>query len=248
MALRLSTHLRNKLLGGVPERHVATYTAVTNADIKVASTSTFTDVISGFITKGFTAGDSILAYGFTGDMAQVHGPFTATEVLAGQITVSGTPLSVDAATGIKATLVCLTGGSLKDIFKDGVLKIYSGSQPSDADAAYTGTLLLTVTVASGAFTSGVVTNGLEFGTASSGAIAKNSDVWSGVAAATGTAGYFRFYANATDAGGADTTPFLYSRIDGAIASSGSDLNMSSTSITSGATTTIDTFQITLPAA
>ena len=248
MALRLSTHLRNKMLGGVPERHVALYTAVTNADIKVASTSTFTDVISGFITKGFTAGDSILAYGFTGDMAQVHGPFVATEVLAGQITVSGTPLSVDAATGIKATLVCLTGGSLKDIFKDGVLKIYSGSQPADADTAYTGTLLLTITVASGAFTAGVVTNGLEFGTASSGAIAKNSDVWSGVAVASGTAGYFRFYANATDAGGADTTPFLYSRIDGAIASSGSDLNMSSTAITSGATTTIDTFQITLPAA
>jgi hypothetical protein len=249
MALTFSTHLRNKMLGGVPVRHVATYTAGTNADIKGASTSTFTDAASLFITKGFTAGDSILSYGFAAGMLGIHGPFIATEVLAGQITVSGTPLAVDAASGVKATLVCLTGGSLKDVFKDGVLKIYSGTRPADADTSIGGaTLLVTISVSSATFTAGAVAAGLEFGAASAGAISKlSTEVWSGTAVQTGTAGFFRLYANATDAGAADTTPFLYPRIDGTIATSGADLNMTSTSIRSGATITIDTFTLTLPA-
>ena len=63
--------------------------------------------------------------------------------------------------------------------------------------------------------------------------------------ATGTAGYFRYCASTSDAGGTSTTLV---RIQGGVATSGSELNMSSTTITSAATTTIDTFDITMPAA
>lgn len=43
-------------------------------------------------------------------------------------------------------------GSFKDVFANCVLDIYSGTQPTGSDDAATGTLLVTVTKASGAFT------------------------------------------------------------------------------------------------
>lgn len=242
-------------------------------------------------------------------------------------------------------------GSFKKAFQGGKLLIYSGSQPTSADAAPTGTLLCTITKASGAHTAevlatGTVTlatgasgsvdtvtvdgvniltngsvpfntsltqtaadvatainlsesypeytatssgavvtitaargsgtapntfvvsatlttitasyanmsggvaaaNGLSFGSAAAGALAKKSgEAWSGVNAATGTAGWFRFVGAVADSGAADSSEAQI-RMDGAIATSGAQINMSSTSLTSGATTTIDTFSVTLPAA
>jgi hypothetical protein len=140
--------------------------------------------------------------------------------------------------------VACKGGSLKDIFHDGVLKIYSGTQPTDADTAVAGSLLVTITESAGAFVAGAFDNALEFGDSAAGAIAKAAaETWQGVAAASGVAGWFRLCANPTDAGAASTT---LPRIDGSIGTSGADLNLSSTTITSGQTYTIDTFSITLP--
>lgn len=126
----------------------------------------------------------------------------------------------------------------------GVIDIYSGTQPATADSAVTGTLLGTVTLNSGAFTPGSATNGLTFAAASSGAVAK-SGTWSFVGVAAGTAGYFRFRANAADAGAVSTT---LKRLDGSIATSGGDMNLSNIAITIGAPTTIDTFTFTIPSA
>jgi hypothetical protein len=53
----------------------------------------------------------------------------------------------------------LNGGSMKQAFSGGKLKIYSGSQPSTADAAPTGTLLATITDASGSHTQEVRAQG-----------------------------------------------------------------------------------------
>lgn len=137
-----------------------------------------------------------------------------------------------------------TDKDFKNLFANGILKIFSGSQPADADTTESGTLLCTITLASGAFTGGVSTNGINFGTASAGAIAKAAaETWSGVVASTGTAGWFRFYANDATTGASTTA----ARFDGAIATSGAELNMSSTSLTSGATTTITSFSVTFPA-
>jgi hypothetical protein len=246
MTLRASTKLRNAMLGGATVRHVAT---VTGTDIAAvdggASADTFTQVAAGFVTAGFSVGDSILSIGFTGANAGSIGPFTLTDVAAGTLTVAtGSIIASDAATE-SVTIVALTGCSLKDIFKDGVLKIYSGSQPATADAAITGSLLATITVGSGAWAAGAVAYGLEFGAAAAGVISKNSDVWSGTVAATGTAGYFRLYANAADAGALDSG-YIYPRIDGAIATSGAQLNLSSVSLVAAAPLTIDTFSLTFP--
>lgn len=249
MALRLSTCLRNKMLSAVPGRHVATITGTGIAAVDGGgSADTFTDTGNGFVTAGFSIGDSILVIGFTGANAGSHGPFVLTDVAEGTLTVAtGSIIASDAATE-SVTIVALTGGSLKDIFKDSVLKIYSGSQPASADAAVTGTLLCTITVSSGTFTPGAVAAGLEFDVASSGAISKlSTQTWSGVNVATGTAGYFRLYANAPDTGVLDSG-YIYPRIDGAIATAGSELNLSSTSLVASATLTIDTFTLTLPSA
>lgn len=44
-------------------------------------------------------------------------------------------------------------GSFKDVFANAVIDIYSGSQPATADTAASGTLLVTITKSSGAYTS-----------------------------------------------------------------------------------------------
>jgi hypothetical protein len=89
-------------------------------------------------------------------------------------------------------------------------------------------------------------NGLRMGTSTAGVLTKNStQVWSGVAGASGTAGWFRFSGSVADSGIIDSVGSEV-RLDGAIATSGAQLNMSSTTITSGATQTISSFPLTLP--
>ena len=128
-------------------------------------------------------------------------------------------------------------------FANGVIDIYSGTQPASADAAITGTLLGRVTLNSGAFVAGSPTNGLTFATAADGAISK-SGVWSFNGLAAGTAGWFRLKGNALDNDGASTT---LPRLDGSIAASGADMNLSNIVIAIGAPNTIDSFVWTQPA-
>ena len=127
-----------------------------------------------------------------------------------------------------------TDGSFKDLMALGFLDLYSGSQPSSADDGETGTLLVGITVASGA-------TGLSFGDAADGVIAKASEVWSGEIDNTGSAGWFRFY-DANHTTGASTTAI---RFDGSVGTSGAQLNLSSLSLVAGATLTIDTFTVSL---
>jgi len=146
------------------------------------------------------------------------------------------------STGLRNKLLGAQG--FKTIMQNGVIRIFPGVQPSSADDAEGATHLIEITVSSGTFTPGTATNGLNFADPSGGACAKASaEVWSGAAVSTGTAGWFRFYANDRGAG-ADTS---HARFDGSVSTSGAQLNMSSTAITAGATTTIDSFIVTMPA-
>jgi len=129
----------------------------------------------------------------------------------------------------------------KTTMANGILAFYSGSQPASADAAETGTLLIKYTKSAGAFTPGVSTNGINFDAPVAGVCSKAvAETWQGVGLANGTAGWFRFYANDMTTG-ADTT---HARFDGAISTTGAEVNMVSTTITSGATDTINTFKMT----
>lgn len=116
------------------------------------------------------------------------------------------------------------------------LKIYSGAEPASADDAE-GTLLVSIGSAH------ADTHCHFLAAAVAGVISKDANVWSAVATATGTASYFRLVVN-TDTGVLSTTEI---RLQGTIGTSGSDLNMSGVSIVSGATQTVDTFDLTMPA-
>lgn len=129
---------------------------------------------------------------------------------------------------------------------NGTIEIYSGSQPASANDAATGTLLGRVTLNAGAWTAGSVTNGLEFDAATARQLDKAAlETWQFVGIANGTAGWFRFRGNATDAGAADTTEAL-PRIDGRIAVTGGEMNLSNLNVVTGAITTVDAFLLRWP--
>jgi len=103
----------------------------------------------------------------------------------------------------------------------------------------------------GSVTAGVLAaNGLRFGDSATGALVKDSSqTWSGVgtaAASTGTtAGWFRLCGSIADAQAADSAG-AYLRLDGSIATSGADMNVSSATIVQSATFTINNFTPTEP--
>lgn len=105
-----------------------------------------------------------------------------------------------------------------------LLKIYTGSAPANCAAAATGTLLVTMTLPSDWMAN-----------ASSGSKAL-SGTWSGVAGATGTAGYFRIL----DSGGSTC------HVQGTCTATGGggDLTASSASINSGDTVSVTGFTLT----
>jgi len=207
------------------------------------SDDTITDGGSGFIAAGFAPGDIIFIQGSTSNDPASGAVITA--VAAGTLTFA-TGTLVGTEIGLAGTVVGYArGGSMKDVFKDGVLRIYSGTQPSSPNNAVAGTLLLEITESGGAFVHGAFDNGLEFeNDPTAGEMEKASgETWQGTGLVAGTAGWFRFCANPTDNGAAST---VLPRVDGSVGTSGADLNMSSTTITVGATYTIDSFKLTLP--
>ena len=124
--------------------------------------------------------------------------------------------------------------------------------PAGTGAAHNGVAFaitqttMTSTVGAGTLAGGVAaTAGLQWGTPANGSVAK-SGVWSfnGLAPG-GTAGWFRIKASAVDDNLVTTTLV---RMDGSIATSGADMNLSNLTIVDGAPTTIDSLTVTMPAA
>lgn len=161
-------------------------------------------------------------------------------------------MAIFLSTGLRNKL--LSVADFQTAFAGGVIEIRDGPQPANADAAVRGNLLGTVTKNAAAWVAGTPTNGLTFAEASAGSIVKNpAENWQigdsgGVAGAVapGTAGWFRLKGNVADGGAADTTG-VYARLDGSIATAGSDLNLPNTTFVVGTPVTIDVFTFTLPA-
>lgn len=131
----------------------------------------------------------------------------------------------------------LDTGSFKATLASCFIDIYSGAQPADANAAPTGTKLVTISVASGG-------TGMTWDAAAAGVLPKNSgEVWSGNAIASGTAGWFRIRVAADDLGATGST---YQRCDGSVATSGGEMTVGSLTVTSGAPFVVDAFNVTLP--
>ena len=104
----------------------------------------------------------------------------------------------------------------------GTLSVYTGSQPATANDTATGTKLVDITINS-------------FNPSASGSATLNtSSPNSGVAIATGTAGWGRIVKGGK-------------QIDGTVGTSGTDFTINSTSITNGATVTLTAMTVTQPA-
>jgi hypothetical protein len=127
-----------------------------------------------------------------------------------------------------------------EIMRNCKINVYTGAQPATANDVATGTLLFTITKGGDGVT------GLEWNPASAGAASKPSgDNWAGTAVASGTAGWFRAYEEGDDPSAASTTN---ARFDGSVATTGAQINMTSTTIASGAVQTVSSFTYTQPAA
>lgn len=140
---------------------------------------------------------------------------------------------------------------LKQLFANGVMDIMSGAIPATADTVESGTLLARIVIGFSTFGSdgtgsGTCGTGLNFGTAAVGVITKEYTTWAGTGIATGEAGWFRFYDKNIQMGTLGTSGTDV-RMDGVCAEFGGDLNMADLTVTAGGTTTVDSFQITLPA-
>lgn len=106
----------------------------------------------------------------------------------------------------------------------------------------------TITTSDANLSGGVsAVNGLKWGDVAAGVLTKlSTQTWKGTNAATGTAGWFRFVAATADPGTLDSSE-TYLRADGSVATSGADMNLSSTAFVSGADTTLPTGSFTMPA-
>jgi hypothetical protein len=148
-------------------------------------------------------------------------------------------MAIKFSTGLKDIL--LGTNSLKTSLDDGYIKVYSGAVPADADAAVTGTLLVTYSDNGAAPGAG---NGLDLAaSAASGAISKASaQVWKGTAVATNTATYWR-YIRLADTGASSTSE---QRMQGTVGGAGADLFVQSTSFVNATEYTIDYFSVAIP--
>ena len=141
------------------------------------------------------------------------------------------------STGLRNGMLSNTG--LSEALNGGFLKIFSAPTiPATADAAETGTLLMTLTGG------GDGTTGLEFDTPANGILGKSpTQVWMTSAIGNaGTCAYFRFVGQSDDGTYSETAP----RIQGTVGLAGADMNLTNTLVSAGAPWTLTYFNIGLP--
>jgi hypothetical protein len=128
----------------------------------------------------------------------------------------------------------LNDKGIKEQFDAGFIDVYTGAPPATPDAAPTGTKLGTYTK------DGDGVTGLLFDAPTVKVLSKKStETWRLTGVAVGTAGWFRLR-QPSDTGVLSTTE---KRIDGVVAKTGGDLNMTNTSVTVGSPHTLDVFNI-----
>ena len=257
MALRLSKGLRNYvneigcLKQGLSGGRLLIYTGAQPAAADDAVTGTllctFTDASGAHTAEVLATGSVALTGGGSGSV--------------NTLTVNGIEI-MGSATSFNASLTQTAADIATKINNNRKNLLFTAANNGSATVTLTarpglGTLangwvvastVTTITKTDTNMASGVdAANGLIFGDSATGILSKpTTQVWSGVAVATGTAGYFRFLGSVADAGALDSSE-VFLRLDGNISTSGANMNISNTTITSGATQTIGTGTITEPA-
>ena len=266
MAFKLSTALRNAILEQSSLKHCMSnavlkiYTGSQPSSADAAPTGTLLCTYSnasGALTREVLGVGSLTLAGTSGSadtltFQHLGGTGGTTNLMRGTVASDGTVAGT-------ATLVATNiNNNPLNIWFDATTTGASGvitftARPGTGASLNTGVFAGTgTTIAFGtpvAVASGVTAvNGLRWANAAAGVLTKDStQTWSGVAVATGTAGWCRFEAAVTDGGALDSTESV-KRMDGSVSTSGAELNLSATSIVNTATQTVDTFSCTLPTA
>lgn len=258
MAVRLSTALVNKMM----------------------DTACFKDLLSNCVIDIYTgsqptSADDAKSGTLLVSVTKNSGAYTSETAAVGSLTIAGASGSVDTVT---VNGVDILGGSvafITDINTTATAvatQINKNPKNKNITASTTGSSgVITLTARPGlgslpntwavsgtyttitggtyvAMTGGVnAANGLNFGAAVLGVLSKDSDTWSGTAVATGTAGWFRVRGRGDDGTAADSSK-VFPRFDGAISTSGAQMNLGSTTITSGAPFIVPVAAFTLPTA
>jgi hypothetical protein len=256
MTFRLSTGIRNFLnkQGSIDDAlrngWIEIYTGAQPTSADSAATGTLLCTISnasGALTREVLATGSVtLSTGAAGSVntltvngVEVMGvavPFngtlaqTAADVAAQINRNRSVPDYTASAAGAVVTISALPG---------------TGTTPNGFVVASTVT---TITKVDANMAGGVASvNGLKFDVASGGVMTKlATQTWSGVNGNSGTAGWFRQYGSVADASGLDSVGVAL-RIDGSVATAGAEMNLSSTTFTAAATTTLSAWGMTVPA-
>lgn len=255
MPLRLSTGLRNfvnssgSMKDGLQNGQIQIYTGAQPATADTAPSGT----LLATITQGSAArtaevlatGSVTLATGAAGsvDTITVNGVSILDAPVAYVTSLTATATLVATAINSSASNPEYTATASGAVV---TIRAKRGSGAGANSFIVTGTLT-TLTATYINMGSGVTAvNGLKFGFSAAGVLDKHAtQVWTGVAAVTGTAGWFRYVGSVADGGATDTAEAEF-RMDGAISTSGAQINMSNTTITAAATETVSSFPLTLP--
>lgn len=254
MTIRLSTGARNGMVNGLGfaamfnRGYGKVFTGSQPATPDSAETGTNLGIItssSGALTKEVRATGTVTITAAAGGSINTITVGGLNIIPDGAIAVSGDTTSTLAA---KLAEAVNRNGIMEASVSGAVVTLRGRPGTGVTTAAVTGSLT-TVTASYANMSGGTApVNGLIFGAPAAGVIAKlATQIWSFAGInGTATAGWFRLYGS-DDPEGA-TSSILYPRLDGSIAVSGADLNLSNISIATASANTIDTFTFTMPAA
>ena len=255
MTMRLSTGLRNFLANGasyagaLENGRIEIYTGAQPASADAAVQGTLLCTItnnSGALTAETASTGTVTLAGSAGSVNTVT--VNGVNILGPNAvpfdgTLAQTALDVAAAINNSRVWPRYTASA------SGAVITISGTASAGASPnGYAVSATLTTLTATYANMAGGVNpvNGLQFAAASAGSVSKlAAQVWSGLNVANGTAGWFRQYGPFLDTGALDSAG-VFARVDGAVATSGGEMNLNSTAFTSGATTTVQTGTLTVP--
>lgn len=257
MAFRLSTGMRNAILGSVSFAHaiqngkIQIYSGTQPATADAAPTgtllATITDGSGAHVSEVQATGTITLNSGASGSVDTVA--VDGIDLIDGSVAFNGslTQTAVDLAAAINSSrqspeYTATSSGAVVTI------KAALGAGVS-ANALNVTQTTTTINASSTDMAGGQdAANGLRMGSASSATVGKSTDqTWSGAGVATGTAGWFRFVGAVADSGAVDNAA-EYLRFDGNIGTSGADLNLTNgVTIASGATQTVASMNVSLPA-
>jgi len=257
MAERLSSGLRDFLLGEGSMRK-----ALEDCVMKIysgAAPASANDAVTGVLLVNVTKASGTVSAGERSTPRAyeviISGTITTGNTVSLNLTVDGTgptayTYTILAADSTRILIAAKVARMLNDIPQlsaipdiddaTGLLFVQGRIDGLDFTLAdVPGTCTTTVTAKQAA----VRQDAMYFAAPSAGAMSKASETWSGLVATSGVAGYFRFVTSSDD-GTLSTTQV---RAQGAVSTSGAELNLSNTSLVAATTLTIDTYSISLPA-